>query len=297
MLAVLYQPLAPKQLTLLTAGVIAAVALYCLAYTALSGVPESPLEGVLWATVNVVPFLFAFEVLKRANGVAHRVLALLAAIAASLALDALLFDLAAPWFEIVLRLPTAGLAMLLALTGSLIAARRLRAQTQSQNQAAESGPLPLAPDQIDWVAAAGNYVELHAGKRTALHRAPLTAVEAHLAPQGFVRIHRSRLVARRAVARVRASDVVLHDGVSLKLGARYRAELFKALGENLVPSSQDAGATALHEPHMPKARQNGEGGHAQHVDGIGGNGAARGDRRGEAGNANGRSAAARDDAA
>jgi hypothetical protein len=85
------------------------------------------------------------------------------------------------------------------------------------------------------VAAAGDNFERHSGQRTVLHRASLATVEALLAPHGFVRIHRSRLVARRAVARVRATDIILHDGVSLTIGARYRAQLQASIDSKSRP--------------------------------------------------------------
>jgi hypothetical protein len=170
--------------------------------------------------------LLAFEALKRVPGLLGRLVVVVAAIGVSLAPHALVFELSNPLFEIVRRLPSAGLALMLALTGPMIAARVRRSTAATSFQ----GGVPLAVEEIDWVAAAGNYVELHAGQRTMLHRAPLATVEAVLKPHGFVRIHRSRLVARRAIARVRPTDVVLHCGVSLKTGARYRAELAAALG-------------------------------------------------------------------
>ncbi|MFN3944519.1 MAG: LytTR family DNA-binding domain-containing protein [Allosphingosinicella sp.] len=58
----------------------------------------------------------------------------------------------------------------------------------------------LAPEDVDWAQAAGNYVELHGRFGTLLHRRTLAALEAELEPRGFVRIHRSRLVRRSAVA-------------------------------------------------------------------------------------------------
>jgi hypothetical protein len=55
---------------------------------------------------------------------------------------------------------------------------------------------------ILWVEAAGNYVELRRGMGPVLHRAPLSEMERRLAPVGFVRIHRARLVNRSAIAQV-----------------------------------------------------------------------------------------------
>lgn len=225
MLALLYQPLSPARAVLLAVAAIAAVTVYCLAYTALSGTPESPLDGIRWASVYVVPFLLAFEALKRTTHPLGQALVLAASIAASMALQAVFYRVGALGFEVIGRLPPAGLALLLAWTGPLVAARLTR-----PSQPAAAGGLPLAPERIDWVAAAGNYVELHAGGRIVLWRAPLAAVEAALAPHGFVRIHRSRLVAERAVAKVRATDVVLHGGRSLATGARYRAALAARFG-------------------------------------------------------------------
>jgi DNA-binding LytR/AlgR family response regulator len=85
--------------------------------------------------------------------------------------------------------------------------------------------LPLSVDQIDWIAAAGNYVEIRGAGRTLIRRMPLSAVERELDGRGFVRIHRSRLVRRDRIVRVRPDDVILLDGTSLKIGKRYRAAL------------------------------------------------------------------------
>ena len=118
-------------------------------------------------------------------------------------------------FELARRLPGATLTLTL-----LMLVRRHEVRTSTG-----SVTLPLPPERIAWVAAAGNYVELHGGERPLLVRAPLAAVEATLKPHGFVRIHRSTLVNRQRVARVRNVDLLLDDGRSLKLGPRFRAQL------------------------------------------------------------------------
>lgn len=88
--------------------------------------------------------------------------------------------------------------------------------------------IPLA--DIGWLEAAGNYVEVHAGGKTVLHRAPLSRLEQDLAPAGFVRIHRSRLVSRAHVAEIETKpsgdfEAVLRDGTRLAGSRRYRAGL------------------------------------------------------------------------
>ena len=85
----------------------------------------------------------------------------------------------------------------------------------------------LAPTDILWAEAAGNYVELHTVAGSLLHRATLASLERELAPNGFVRIHRSRLVRRDAVRAVEANasgdfEAVLGNGARVIGSRRYR---------------------------------------------------------------------------
>lgn len=52
----------------------------------------------------------------------------------------------------------------------------------------------LKVEEIDWIEAAGNYVELHAGKQTYLLRGSMGELEKSLPPEGFFRVHRSVIV-------------------------------------------------------------------------------------------------------
>ena len=85
-------------------------------------------------------------------------------------------------------------------------------------------------DQIDWLEASGNYVEIHTGKVSFLHRERLRVLEDQLDPAEFVRIHRSIIVRRAAVAELRplaGGDyaVVLHGGRPLRMSRTYRPAL------------------------------------------------------------------------
>lgn len=85
-------------------------------------------------------------------------------------------------------------------------------------------------DDILWVEAAGNYVELHRTAGSVLHRAPLQEIEARLAGAGLVRIHRSRIVRRSAIAETETKPsgdftVTLRDGRVLAGSRRYRQAL------------------------------------------------------------------------
>lgn len=93
-----------------------------------------------------------------------------------------------------------------------------------------SRTLWLAPADIQWAQAAGNYVELHTANGMLLHRATLASLERELAPYGFVRIHRSRLIRRDVVRAVETNasgdfDVVLTDGTRTGGSRRYRSSL------------------------------------------------------------------------
>jgi two-component system LytT family response regulator len=80
---------------------------------------------------------------------------------------------------------------------------------------------------VDWVEAAGDYVTLHVGKKPWLLRDTMAAMEAKLAPDRFVRIHRSAIVNVERIVELRPYDkgeylVRLTDGTELKLSRSHR---------------------------------------------------------------------------
>lgn len=90
--------------------------------------------------------------------------------------------------------------------------------------------------EIDWVEAAGDYVTLHAGKKSWLMRETISDMETKLQPKGFSRIHRSTIVNTERIAEMRPLDngeyrVLLRDGTELKLSRSYRQQLESLLGE------------------------------------------------------------------
>ena len=85
-------------------------------------------------------------------------------------------------------------------------------------------------DDIEWVQAADNYVELHVDKETHLLRETLSALEARLAPQKFLRISRSVIVNIERVKELQPLfhgeySVVLRNGKQLTLSRSYRDKL------------------------------------------------------------------------
>jgi two-component system LytT family response regulator len=78
----------------------------------------------------------------------------------------------------------------------------------------------LQPGDIDWIESDGDYVRIHTASETHFTRMKLAEIERRLAPEGFVRIHRSRLVNFSRVREFRpvsrgASVVVMKSGVRL----------------------------------------------------------------------------------
>ncbi|MBV8069703.1 MAG: response regulator transcription factor [Acidobacteriaceae bacterium] len=89
---------------------------------------------------------------------------------------------------------------------------------------------------IDWIKAAENYVELHAGSKTHLLHVALNTLEKTLDPDLFLRVHRSLIV---NVRRIKELDpgfhgeyvITLENGAKLQSGRMYHEKL-KALAAN-----------------------------------------------------------------
>ena len=86
---------------------------------------------------------------------------------------------------------------------------------------------------IDWIEAEDNYVRLHAGTRSYLHRESLTALEKQLDPERFARIHRSAIVQTDRIAELHPAthgdmDIVLRTGKTLPLSRTYRDRVLNA---------------------------------------------------------------------
>ena len=213
-IAALARPLSPLHAGIAVAGVSAAVAIYCVGYSAMSGQRETLASALGWALVNIAPWLAAIELLKRQAEPARMLIILSAAAIASIVLGTVLLGSDLSQFEAWRRVPA---LLLCAGIGILFL------QLRKRENAAQSGPIPVPATRIEWVRAAGNYVELKIGDRVILHRTTLSAAERELGERGFVRIHRSILVRRDHIARIRGEDVVLRDGTHFKVGKRYRS--------------------------------------------------------------------------
>jgi two-component system LytT family response regulator len=97
----------------------------------------------------------------------------------------------------------------------------------------------VGAEDVDWIGAAGDYVELHAGGRSYLLRETMASLEQRLDPEKFLRIHRSRIVQSRAIVELRSIDnrefiLKLSDGSELRSSRTYadRLERWLSSGRN-----------------------------------------------------------------
>ena len=98
--------------------------------------------------------------------------------------------------------------------------------------------LPLS--QIRYVEAEGDYARLHTGEDSYLVRVPLTQLEQDWAEAGFVRIHRSLLIATGFVDEVHVDGgrcSVLIGGKELQVSRRHTRELRDLLVRNARPGA------------------------------------------------------------
>lgn len=84
--------------------------------------------------------------------------------------------------------------------------------------------------EIDWIGAAGDYAEVHAGERALLTDRSLTALDAELPAREFARIHRGAIVRLDRIDVVTGlgrgdAEVRLRSGAALRLSRRYRDRL------------------------------------------------------------------------
>ncbi len=125
----------------------------------------------------------------------------------------------------------------------VVAGRAGRGGAPGSPTAAEASPTPedetipvelggvtrfIARSQIRFAQAHGDYARLHTDNGSHLVRIPLTALEERWGEHGFVRIHRSTLVALPHVTEVRMDRgrcTVIVGGVQLQVSRRHTKEL------------------------------------------------------------------------
>ncbi|MFN4092130.1 MAG: LytTR family DNA-binding domain-containing protein [Brevundimonas sp.] len=123
------------------------------------------------------------------------------------------------------------------LTAALEAARAAARTDTAQRLMVMAGTrkVPVDLADVEWFAAAGNYVVVHWAEREGLMRETMRALEARLDPAVFARSHRSTLVnLARVTAAQSLSDgswkLTLTSGADLVVSRTYRDDLLARLG-------------------------------------------------------------------
>lgn len=91
-------------------------------------------------------------------------------------------------------------------------------------------------EDVDWIEAAENYVELHVGRVSHLLHVTMNTLEKSLDPEIFLRIHRSVIVNLRRIKDLQSGAhgeyvITLRDGARLESGRTYSQRL-RALANN-----------------------------------------------------------------
>jgi two-component system, LytTR family, response regulator len=94
----------------------------------------------------------------------------------------------------------------------------------------------LKHDEIDWIEAADNYVNLHVGRESHLLRETMNSLEQRLPADRFLRISRSTMVNLDRVRELQPMfhgeyAVILRDGTRLSLSRGYRDKLSLLMGK------------------------------------------------------------------
>ncbi|MFT5690943.1 MAG: two-component system LytT family response regulator [Oceanicoccus sp.] len=92
----------------------------------------------------------------------------------------------------------------------------------------------IKPEEIQWVEAEGDYINIHTEDKSHLVRDTMRNMEQRLEHHGFQRIHRSVIVKLALISELITLDsgdyeVVIANGSKLKLSRGYRDSLFKKL--------------------------------------------------------------------
>lgn len=95
--------------------------------------------------------------------------------------------------------------------------------------------LRVSADDVLWFQAERDYVRIHVAGANYLYRESLASLERRLEADAFARIHRSAIVRRHAIMKVRTGPfaalvAVLSDGTEVKVGRTYEPQIRAALG-------------------------------------------------------------------
>ena len=248
--AALQRPLNARELAAAIVLLLLLGTLYCAAYCRIAFYPmhqgSMPLWlSAWWAATCLVPWLLAFEALKRlaphTQGQVARLGTFIVVAGGTAA-----FTIAANKFGSVNMMGMAHSTWLNLIANQMLpillfaamvglwraAARSLTSADGDSKWDTETLP---SLSTIDWIRSAGNYVEVKCGDRLLIRRMTMRSAEEATKTADFVRIHRSIILRKDLIAGFAGSGrsrIALTTGEVLPVGDSYRPAV-----ERLVPSS------------------------------------------------------------
>jgi DNA-binding LytR/AlgR family response regulator len=245
------QALPGLRFTALAAGLVVIATIYCLAHGLVIEDEINLPRTLAWAVASTFPWVCAWEGMQCLGARSAQRLqpllsaaVLVAALVVSVALESSLGAIysadADSLAQIVYRLLPIPLGIAVA-RRMLRRPSPVRAATESPTERlrdlqveqvfdipTRNGTMTVRAADIEYVRAAGNYVELITGNRTLLMRATLHDLGTQLGDVGFVRVHRSLLVNSLQVLSVRRGPrgrqlVKLNNGEELPVGRQFES--------------------------------------------------------------------------
>ena len=247
--ALISRPLSPAEQLWAATALLISGTIYCAAYCRIAFYPmhagAMPLWlSAWWAATSLLPWLLAFELVKR---VVPRIRSHLLRFGAYgvIALTTAAFTVVAYWLTDIemMKMSATRMPMLVAsqmqpviLFVLMVALWSATPHSFSASDARADAELLPPITSIDWIRAAGNYVEIKCGERLVMHRMTMRSAEAATRGGHFVRIHRSVIVRKALIRGFTGSGrtrLLLADGETLPVGDTYRPAV-----ERIVPPSQ-----------------------------------------------------------
>ncbi len=224
--------LSAKEFAAVAVAMLAAGTIYCQLWCLIAFMRphQGPMPlgaSVILAFLDIVPALAAFELSKRAPrgawGLVVIALTFLIALACATALRTTV-DIMLPANPTIRVLAAQRLGPL-TIAAAALAWYFFQRKQVAERAAAATASLPPAKS-IDWVKAAGNYVEVHVGGATRLIRMTLRQAADQLPRDTFVQVHRSVIVNRASVATQQGRRTIrMSDGAEIPVGDAYRSNL------------------------------------------------------------------------
>jgi len=92
----------------------------------------------------------------------------------------------------------------------------------------------IDPEEILFIQAAKNYVHIYTDKDSFVTHMGLNHIEAALAPNNFIRISKSYIIAKNAIRKIEGNQVRLKNNETFQIGETYKSNFTAFIKENMI---------------------------------------------------------------